>query len=187
MKKNNNYAFIDGQNLYIGIKNDIRKPLCKDPKDWYELVYKGWEIDYRKLRVYLKDKYNVEKAYYFIGKMESNTLLYKNLQEYGYVIIFKPAFKGPDGKIKGNCDAELVLQAMIDYKEYDKAVIISGDGDYACLVNYLIKQDKLETVLAPNYESSSWLLREAAGNEYIAFMNGLKDKLEFIHKKKRVP
>lgn len=178
-----NYAFIDGQNLNLGVKNDIWRAYNKQ---WYTLEYKGWPLDYRKFRIYLKDKYNVEKAYYFIGELKTNTLLYKSLQEAGYIIIFKPAFRGPDEKVKGNCDAELVLQAMIDYSAYNKAVIIGGDGDYACLVKYLIQQNKLETVLAPNFESSSWLLREAAGNRYIAFMNELKDKLEHI-KKKRVP
>lgn len=184
IKEKNNYAFIDGQNLNLGVKNDVWRSFGSD---WYACTYRGWQLDYRKFRVYLKDKYNVEKAYYFIGELKTNTLLYKNLQEYGYIVIFKPAFRGPDGKVKGNCDAELVLQTMIDYSVYDKAVVVGGDGDYACLVKYLIQQKKLETILAPNFESSSWLLREAAGNEYIAFMNGLKDKLEYLPNKKRVP
>lgn len=177
----NNYAFIDGQNLNLGVSSDGYRFLGNG---WRERTYFGWPLDYKKFRIYLKDKYNIEKAYYFIGELRSNALLYKNLQEYGYIIIFKPAFRGPDGKIKGNVDAELVLQAMIDLPEYNKAVIVAGDGDYACLAKYLIQQQKLETILAPNYESSSWLLREAAGRDYIAFMNGLKDKLEY---KKRVP
>lgn len=163
-----NYAFIDGQNLNLGIR---------------EL---GWKLDLKKFRVYLEDKYQVTKAYYFIGFLEGNDLLYKNLQEYGFVVIFKPAFRGMDGKIKGNCDAELVLQAMIDYSRYKKAVIVTGDGDFACLVRYLIEKKKLETVLAPSFKKSSWLLRKAAQNKYITFMNGLKHKLGF-NKRKRVP
>jgi uncharacterized LabA/DUF88 family protein len=165
----NNYAFIDGQNLNLGIR---------------EL---GWKLDLKKFRVYLEDKYNVKKAYYFIGFIEGNDLLYKNLQEHGYIVIFKPAFKGVDGKIKGNCDAELVLQSMVDYSQYNKAVIVSGDGDFACLVRYLIEKKKLETVLAPSFQKSSWLLRKATQNKRITFMNGLKDKLGFDDKKKRVP
>jgi len=179
-----NYAFIDGQNLNLGVRNSVWKPLGSN---WFECVYRGWQLDYKKFRVYLQDKYNVEKAYYFIGELKTNTLLYKDLQECGYILIFKPAFRGPDGKVKGNCDVELVLQAMIDLDSYDKAVVVGGDGDYACLVKYLIGQEKFETILAPNFESSSWLLREAAGNQYIAFMNGLKGKLEYIPNKKRVP
>lgn len=165
-----NFVFVDGQNLNLGIR---------------EL---GWKLDLKKFRRYLEDKYQAKKVYYFIGYVEGNSLLYKSLQEYGYVLIFKPTFQGPDGKVKGNCDAELVLQAMIDYKNYDKAIIVTGDGDFGCLVKYLIEKKKLLTVLAPSFTKSSWLLRQSAQNKYIAFMNGLKNKLQLSkNKKKRVP
>jgi len=39
-----------------------------------------------------------------------------------------------NGKVKGNCDAELILQAMIDIDKYEKAVLVSSDGDFACLI-----------------------------------------------------
>ncbi|TSC90949.1 MAG: hypothetical protein CEN92_349 [Candidatus Berkelbacteria bacterium Licking1014_96] len=168
MKKKNqtNHAFIDGQNLNLGIKDQ------------------GWKLDLKKFRVYLKDKFNVTTAYYFIGYIEGNSSLYKSLQEYGYLLIFKPTFQDRDGEVKGNCDAELVLQAMIDYKKYDKAIIVSGDGDFGCLVSYLIKKNKLETVIAPDNKKCSWLLRKATKNKHIMFLNGLKNKLEY---KKKVP
>lgn len=90
----------------------------------------GWELDYRRFRVYLSEHYGVGKAYYFIGYMPENTPLYNFLQDVGYVLIFKPILKTPDGKVKGNCDAELVLQAMIDLGNYEKALIVSSDGDF---------------------------------------------------------
>ena len=86
--------------------------------------------------------------------------------------------------MKGNCDTELVLQAMIDLDKYEKAIIVSGDGDYYCLVNYLTGIDKLKIVLAPCEEGSSHLLIEAAKGE-ITYMDNLKRKLEYI--KKRTP
>lgn len=48
MKKT--YAFIDASNLFYGGEKSL-----------------GWKIDYSKLRKYLKNKYNVSKAYYFGG------------------------------------------------------------------------------------------------------------------------
>ncbi len=167
--KKNNFAFIDGQNLNLGIR---------------EL---GWKLNLRRFRRYLKDKYSVDRAYYFIGYLESNSVLYKCLQEYGYILVFKPTFRGGDGVVKGNCDAELVLQTMIDYTKYSKAVIVTGDGDFACLVKYLIEKEKLLVVLAPNNNKCSWLLREVAGNQYIAYINNLKNKLSLVNKKKKVP
>lgn len=165
-----NYAFIDGQNLNLGIR---------------EL---GWLLDLKKFRVYLKDKYKVEKAYYFIGYVEGNQILYQSLQEYGYILIFKPTLNDLNGKIKGNCDAELVLHAMIEYPNYDKAVVVTGDGDFACLVGYFIEKEKLETVLVPNSQKYSSLLRKSTKGQFIAFINVLKSKLAYKgQKKKRTP
>lgn len=96
-------------------------------------------------------------------------------------MIFKPTSKAREGEVKGNCDAELVLQAMIDLNEYQQAVIVTGDGDFACLVKYLRKKDKLKCVLSPDRANCSWLLRESAQKQ-IAFMNDLRGKLE--HKRK---
>ncbi len=157
-----NYAFIDSQNVNLGIK-DL-----------------GWKLDWAKFRIYLREKYAVETAYMFIGFIEENQDLYLSLQKYGFVLIFKETLKNKDGCIKGNCDAELVLQAMIDYEKYEKAVIVSGDGDFACLVRHLRKQGKLEKVLVPNRKRYSALLKKAAADEFLDSMDDLKEKLLYI-------
>ena len=163
---NNNYAFIDSQNVNLSIQ---------------EL---GWKLDFKKFRVYLKEKYNVSHAYIFIGYLEENQALYKSLQEMGCILIFKPTLKYKDGTIKGNCDAELVLHTMIEYKKYQKAVIVTGDGDLACLVQYLLQNNKLATLLVPNRFKYSALLKKAA-KKSINFMNDLRSKLE--RKKEKNP
>ncbi|MDO8641271.1 MAG: NYN domain-containing protein [Nitrosarchaeum sp.] len=166
--KNINYAFIDGQNLNLGVKSQ------------------GWKLDWRKFRQYLRNKYNVNKAYLFIGQVAGNETLYASLQESGYILIFKPTLEQiSNGKIqiKGNVDAELVLHTMIQYKNYDKAVIVSGDGDFHCLVEYLDKQDKLFRILAPNRHYSS-LLRKY--NHYIVRVDLLRNSLEFADSIKRI-
>lgn len=60
-------------------------------------------------------------------------------------------------KVKGNVDAELVLHAMIEYENYDKAVIVSSDGDSFCLADYLYSQNKLLKILASNVKYSKLL------------------------------
>jgi len=159
-KELRNYAFIDSQNLNLGIRG------------------LGWSLDFRKFRIYLKEKYKVKKAYLFIGYLPENQNLYKSLQECGYLLVFKPVLKDKNGKPKGNVDADLVLQAMIDYKKYEKAVIITSDGDFYCLVNYLYSNKKLEKVLSPIKEKCSILLKRAAKDK-IVFMDNLKGKLEY--------
>jgi uncharacterized LabA/DUF88 family protein len=158
--KEENYAFIDSQNVNLAIKNQ------------------GWLLDYQKLRKYLSDKYIISKAYLFIGYVPKNQNLYTTLQQFGYILIFKPTLRLPNGKVKGNVDAELVLHAMIQYKNYAKAVVISGDGDFYCLVDHLYKNDKLLRLLIPNAQKYSKLLKAFAPNA-IDFMDNLKNKLEY--------
>lgn len=158
-KKENNFAFIDSQNLNLSIRNQ------------------GWILDYKKFRKYLEDKYNVTKAFLFIGYVPQNQDLYTSLQESGYIVIFKPTLTLPNGKVKGNVDAELVLHAMVEYQKYDKALIVTGDGDFYCLVDYLIKQDKLLKLMIPNEKKFSSLYRKVM--PHIVFMNNLKEKLEY--------
>lgn len=164
-----NYAFIDSQNLYKGTSAS------------------GWTIDYLKFRNYLRTKYNVDKAYLFIGFIPTNTSLYKHLQEYGYTLIFKPVLEiNRNGRkeYKGNVDAELVLHAMANLGQYDKAIIVSGDGDFHCLIEYLVKNNKLEKILAPNMKYSS-LLRSYS--KYILQLGTIRDKLIFKNIKRGIP
>jgi len=155
----NNYAFIDSQNLNLAIRDQ------------------GWILDYKRFRKYLEQKYNISQAFLFIGYVPSNQNLYTSLQKYGYLLIFKPTLVLQSGKTKGNVDAELVLHSVIEMQNYDKAIVVSGDGDYHCLVDYLIKQNKLLHLMIPNKYKYSSLLKKFA--EKIVFMNNLKEKLEY--------
>jgi hypothetical protein len=48
-KAQNNYAFIDSQNLNLSIHKQ------------------GWALRFRKFRQYLRDKYSITRAFLFIG------------------------------------------------------------------------------------------------------------------------
>jgi uncharacterized LabA/DUF88 family protein len=166
MKHPNNkqrvYAFIDSQNLNLGVRSS------------------GWLIDYRKFRLYLKNKFGVEKAFMFIGLVTNNQRLYTQLQEAGFILVFKPTvryFENGKETVKGNVDAELVLHAAaIEFGHYDKAVIVSGDGDFACLIEFLDKKGKLLHVFTPNKRYSK-LLKPYAG--YVVELGKLKDSLRY--------
>jgi uncharacterized LabA/DUF88 family protein len=99
------------------------------------------------------------------------------LQKAGYVLIFKPTLELPGGGFKGNVDAELVLHTMIEYGNFDKALIVTGDGDFYCLVDYLVKNDKLLRLMIPNKNRFSSLFRKLM--PHIIFMNNLRNRLEF--------
>ena len=117
--KSNNFAYIDGANLYKGIAS------------------LGWSLDYKRFRVWLSEKYGVKNAYLFLGLVPKYKELYKHLQEAGFTIVFKEVIYDGSGKPKGNCDADLVLQATCDAFEnrFNKAVIVSSDGARIAYIN----------------------------------------------------
>ena len=155
----NNFAFIDGTNLHLSTK------------------YLGWSIDWRLFREYLTKRHKVTQAYYFIGYSQQQISLYNHLRNYGYKLIHKPLLKLPDGGVKGDCDAELVLHTMIQYYNYDKAVIVTGDGDMACLVEYLNSISKFKLVIACKPDSCSHLIRKASSDN-IMYIDYLRERFE---------
>lgn len=171
--KNNQtvYAFIDSQNLNFGTSKDVYTKIKKR-------IYKGWKLDFRKFRVYLKDKFNVSKAFLFIGYISENQKMYDHLKDFGFELVFKPTVKDMLGKPKGNVDAEIVLHAAkIEFKNYTKAIIVSGDGDFLCLHEDLIKENKLLKIIIPNQKSESSLLKNL--QKFKVFIEKEKKKLEF--------
>ncbi len=155
-----NYAFIDSQNLLMGVRSQ------------------GWEIDLKKFKVFLKDKYHVKKTFLFLGYLQENQSYYRILDSMGFELVFKPTVrfkKEGKYKVKGNVDIELAIKVFLEYDNFQKAVIVSGDGDFYSLIKHLKKNNKLLRILTPNRRYSS-LLKEF--NMYITDINLLREKLE---------
>ena len=151
------YAFIDSQNLNLGVRSQ------------------GWKLDFSKFLVYLKDKLKVAKAFLFIGYLKENQKLYRSLAKSGYTLVYKPIAHGEYGKVKGNVDAELVLHTMIEYKNFDQAVIVTGDGDFFCLVEYLNKKGKFKRIIIPNRKKYSQFYVKFKNKAL--FVNDIKSKV----------
>jgi len=147
-----NSAFIDGQNLHLGTKS------------------RGWRVDHFKFRRYLKDKYHVEEAYYFLGfTLDTEQGLYDNLQKAGFILIFREHTSALKGKKKGNVDSDIILsicQKMYEKVLVGKVILVSGDGDYKKLVNFLIKHDRFKKILFPNKEFASSLYESLGGERF---------------------
>lgn len=154
----NNFAFIDSQNVYRGIKSQ------------------GWEMDWFRFRRYLHEKYSVSTAYMFLGYIPTNDSLYELLQKAGFILKFKPVIPDETGKPKGNVDADLVLQVMIDLDNYDKAIIVTSDGDFYSLARHLYSIKKLKLVMSPYIKTCSTLLKKEA-REKIIYMENLQSKI----------
>ena len=160
-RREKNYAFIDSQNLNLAIQ-DL-----------------GWNLNFKKFRIFLKDKFKIDIAFLFMGYISGNEMMYTSLQNAGYILIWKPTLD-KNGIIKGNCDAELVLRCMIEYNNFNKAIIVSGDGDFHCLIEYLEKNGKLLKVGIPNKKRYSSLLRKFS--KYFFYVSDLKKHLKYIKK-----
>lgn len=167
-----NEAFIDGQNFYLASIN----------------TNDAWRIDLKRFRIYLKEKYQVGRAYYFIGSMNEKYLdLYKIIQEAGYILMFREHSLEMAGHKKGNVDTDIVFEIMrklADWEDFDKVVLISGDGDYFKMVKYLIDKNRLEKLLAPSYRGMSSLYKRHIDRTYYAVLDaaGTKEKIAIIKK-----
>lgn len=185
-KQPGNYAFIDSQNLNLGVQKI------------------GWKMDWHKFRIWLGERYGVTHAYMFIGYMAENESLYEQMHDHGFLVVLKPTLEikphledeqaakptkpseaekeAAKPVVKGNIDADLVLYAMKELPNYDKAVIVSGDGDFFGLIEFLAGQHKLLKVLTPNWRYST-LLKEFEG--YIEGLDQHRKELAYHDRPKR--
>ncbi len=163
------YAFIDSQNLNLGVKSQ------------------GWSLDFERFRVYLDDKYNVTKVFLFIGYIKKNYKLYSYLRSCRYELVFKPTIRDSHGNQKGNVDAELIVWTMKSVYEgdCDKVIIVSGDGDFSILADFLLEKNKLEKFIAPNYKTVSILIKKVFMKwEKLNLLNSLNNQKEKLALKK---
>ena len=164
-----NIAFVDGQNLHLGTRET------------------GWSIDHKKFRTYLTDKYKVKEAYYFLGFISEDAQeLYDNLQKSGFILSFREHSSALKGKKKGNVDCDIVFNIMkkiIEGDVFDKIFLVSGDGDYKQLVDFLIKKGKFGKILFPNKKFASSLY-DSFGREYFDYLEekDVKAKISYSHK-----
>lgn len=180
-KQPNNYAFIDSQNLNLGVQKV------------------GWKMDWKRFRQWLADNYGVTHAFMFIGYMAENESLYELMHDHGYLVVLKPTLEvkarpeddtqkeGEEQKpvVKGNIDADLVLYAMKEFANYDKAVIVSGDGDFFGLIEYLAQEQKLLKLFTPNQRFST-LLKDF--DQYIECLDQHRSELAYHDRRpRRIP
>lgn len=163
----NNQAFVDGQNFYMNTKAN------------------NWSVDLKKFRIYLREKYNVEKAYYFLGSVdENNQGLYELIQTAGFILVFREHSQAMVGKKKGNVDTDIVFTIMskvADREEFDKIFLVSGDGDYFRMVKYLVENGRFGKLLSPNRHSTSSLYRTFPP-KYIDFLDKPEIKKKIAYK-----
>lgn len=167
-----NIAYIDGQNLYMGT---TKKPI------------EPWYIDLRRFRIYLEQKYSVGRAYYFLGYIQDGKRgLYELIQHSGFVLVFRAHNPAMMCKKKGNVDSDIIFSIMKKlYKkeDFEKVILISGDGDYKLLVDFLIEETRLAKILFPDKKRASSLYKKLSPNYYDSLdSTGVRNKIEVKEK-----
>lgn len=166
-KFSGNFAYIDNQNMYVATHCDPDSP---------------WDVDMRRFRVYLREKFNVANAYLFMGAFyESRIDMYRRFKDCGYILMFRENGSTLKGEKKGNVDTDIVFEVMRDLSysaQLDKVVLVSGDGDYFKLVSHMFYNKRLEKLILPSSKSASSLykaLPESA--KMVMDSKGVKGKL----------
>ena len=167
--KTKNIAYVDGQNLHMGTSKS-------EPK---------WKINLSRFRIYLEKKYNVDKAYYYLGYVQEGDKiehLYEEIQSAGFILVFRQHSSTMLGKKKGNVDSDIIFSVMKRiYKkdDFDKILLVSGDGDYKMLVDFLIEEKRFEKILFPNKKFASSLYKEIGAQYFDNLGNkDIRNKIE---------
>lgn len=176
VKHLNNQAFIDGQNLYLGTtQNEYGDE---------------WKVDLFRFRRYLAEKYGVTKAYYFLGAInEDYQEIYELIQTAGFILLFREHSQAMIGKKKGNVDTDIVytiMRKLVKQEEFDKVILVSGDGDYIKMVKFLISEQRFAKLLALTKAGLSSLYRHQISNDYYDFLDdtNIKSKIQYHPKPK---
>jgi len=156
----NSIAYIDASNLKFGVQQS------------------GWQLDYKSFRSWIRDKFGVSRAILFMGLVPENFEVYNHLQSIGYDILFRPTITSKEGKTKGNVDGELILNIAKDFYEHDlkSVLLVSGDGDYHCIVEFLKEKKIPIQIVSPNRKYLSLLLKRT--NVPIIILDQFIDKLK---------
>ena len=140
-----------------------------------------WKIDLARFRVYLEQKYNVTEAYYFLGFVQNeHDDLYDEIQRAGFVLKFREHNPAMIGKKKGNVDSDIIfyiMKKMYKREPFEKVVMISGDGDYKLVVDFLIEEKRFEKILFPCKKFASSLYK-SLGSQYFDYLENVRGKIE---------
>jgi uncharacterized LabA/DUF88 family protein len=168
-----NLAFIDGQNLNFGTKSN------------------DWKVDLVRFRIYLKEKYKVSEAYYHLGYLSEELQdMYSGIQRAGFILVFREHSSTLKGEKKGNVDTDVVFAIMKSLletpKSFEKIILVSGDGDYKKMVDYLIKKNRFLKILFPNTKARSSLYNKIGG-EKIDYLDRPDIRSLIEYKKRKSP
>lgn len=142
-----------------------------------------WKVDYEKLKKYFEKECDLRAIYFYTGRVgandKQNSFLDK-LKSLGYNIRSKEVKRIKISRNtyewKGNLDTELIIDALKHSDNFDTFILMSGDSDFASLLDELKLKGKRVIVMSSKHHISIELIERA---KYINIKK-LKDQIEFI-------
>ena len=149
-KQPETYAFIDASNII------------------YSAARSGWKVDFEKLAKYLHERFQVQRILYFAGVDTDNLKqlkFYEVLQKFSYELRLIPVKTFSDGSKKADVDSRMTFEMMLHFKKYTKAIIMTGDGDYYWVLEYLLKQKHGQIILISHSKTTARDLKKLFANK----------------------
>ena len=117
-------VFVDVQNIYYTTRQ----------------VY-GRQFDYRKLWDKISEGGEIVAATaYAIDRGDDKQVKFQNaLRKIGFTVKLKPYIQRSDGSAKGDWDVGIAIDVLETAKDVDTVVLLSGDGDFALLLEKIIE------------------------------------------------
>ena len=107
-----------------------------------------------------------------IGGHLQRTRFYQKLNNFGYKLFLKPVklYEQEDGttKRKANCDVDMAFHLMKERDNFNKAVVLSGDGDFLPVLKYL-KEMRKEIVMLARGKRTAKEIKQFAGSNFRDF------------------
>lgn len=195
------FAFVDAANLFYGGQNSLGWSIDYQKLHKYLQAkfgaskiyyYAGIEAEgftYDPLKTEFIDIHDLLSFYLQTHPQPSETLVdpilqrikfYRKLEEFGYTLRLKPTKVFHDGTRltkKANCDVDMTFDMMRYMSQYNEIVALTGDGDFAIVLQYLRRKHKSVHILARS-ERTARDIRRIAGKRFMDF-NYLREILKF--------
>jgi len=178
---------------YLKEKYKISKALYFGGVEIHDFVYNYQSEDsvpVKNLKNYLVDliKNKGQKlddaTLILINRHLQRVKFYLKLEQFGYDLFLKPVkmYDQEDGmtRRKANCDADMTFHLMKEKDNFDRVVILSGDGDFLPVLKYLRKLGK-EVIILSRGPRTAREIRQFAGSNFRDFVR-LEKYIKFIEK-----
>lgn len=132
-----------------------------------------------------KDVTENEAKLLLVSKHLARVRFYRKIEKFGYVLYLKPVkeYTSEDGtmKRKANCDVDMTFHLMREQNNFDRVVVLSGDGDFLPVLKYL-KEKKKEVIILGRGNRTAKEIKQFAGKNFRDF-EYLKNLLSYHLKK----